>query len=289
MKLFSLTIISFLVFTVFAYGEATPPPAQTDAPSVAEAVISGKVMIKGKTPMAFGIVLMFNKDYGPPPHPYRYWRIPDLINGTDKNGNFSVVVPEGTYYLMIAQKKPDGEIGPPKEKEFLYFHGDAKGNATPITVTAGSKLNLGVLTKSFVWSPKMVSQDKNVTAIEGVVSDVDGMPIEHAVVFGYLNPEAFGRPAFVSDRTQKNGSYQLRVFEGSTYYLKVRSVIGGGAPEAGEFQSAAKGIPPVEVSVTTGQQLKGVTLKVEKFSGKGSTGVDKPAKTWKNTGSLQTK
>ena len=288
MKLFSLTIISFLVFTVFAYGEALPAP-QTEAPSEAEAVISGKVMIKGKTPMAYGIVLMFNKDYGPPPHPYRYWRIPDLINGTDKNGNFSVAVPEGTYYLMIAQKKPGGEIGPPKEKEFLYFHGDAKGNATPITVTSGTRLNLGVLAKSFVWTPKMVSQDKNVTAIEGVVADTEGIPVEHAVVFAYLSPDAVGRPAFVSDRTKKNGSYQLRVYEGSTYYLKVRSVIGGGAPEAGELQSAAKGIPPVEVAVATGQQLKGVTLKVEKFSGKGSTGVEKPAKIWKNTGTLQTK
>lgn len=288
MKLFSLTLMSFLAFTVFAYGEAPPAP-QTDAPPEAGAFISGKVLIKGKTPMTNGIVLLFNKDYGPPPHPYKYWRIPDLINGTDMNGEFSVVVPEGTYYLMIAQKKPTGEIGPPKEKEFLYFHGDAKGNATPITVDAGGKTNLGVLTRSFVWTPKMVMQSKDITAIEGVVIDAGNMPVEHAVVFAYLNPSAVGRPAFVSDRTKKNGKYQLRVYEGGTYYLKVRSVIGGGTPEPGEYQSAAKGFTPVEVAVTTGQQRKGIVLTVEKFSGKGSTGVEKPAKIWKNTGQFQTK
>ncbi len=291
MKLFSLTLMAFLVAVVFAYGEAPPNSMQVEASSE-DALIYGKVMIKkGKSPMPMvnGVVLLYNKEFGPPPHPYKYWRIPDLISGTDKNGKFSMVVTEGTYFLMIAQKKPDGEIGPPKEKEFLYFHGDKMGNATPIVVTTGAKLNLGVLNESFIWSPKMVLNDKDITAVAGVVASAEGVPVENVVVFAYLNQEAVGRPSFVSDRTDKNGRYQLRVFEGGTYYLKVRSIIGGGAPEQGEYQSVTKDFVPVEVTLKKGQLLKNITLKVGRFSGKGSTGTEKPAKIWKNTGGLQTK
>jgi hypothetical protein len=287
MKLFTITLVLIISFSVTAFGEAPSSEAPQEAASLDSGSISGRAMINAKKPMDSGIVLLFNEALGPPPHPYKYWRIPDIINGTDKKGNFSVVVPQGTYYMMIAKKSPDGEIGPPKKSEFLYFHGDSKGNPKPIVVSAGAKLNLGLLNKSFVWSPKMVMEAKDITAVEGVVASIEGKPVGGAIVFAYLNPAAVGRPAFVSDRTDKTGKYQLRVYEGGTYYLKVRSVIGGGAPEAGEYQSATKEFVPVEVNLKKGEKLKDVALKVAAFSGKGSTGTEKPAKVWKNTGSLQ--
>jgi hypothetical protein len=287
MKLYPRIFLFFLTVAVIAFSDTSPGSAQTEPSPDRDGTISGQVLIKGNTPMVNGIVLLYNKSMGPPPHPYKYWRIPDLISGTDKDGKFSVEVSEGTYYLMVAQKNPEGEIGPPKESEFLYFHGDAKGNPRPLIITPGAKINLGVLTKSFVWSPNMIPHDKGITAVEGSVVDREGRPVERAVVFAYLSKDAVGRPAFISDRTDKNGTYQLRLHSGGTYYLKVRSVIGGGAPEAGEFQNTTKEFEPVMVRLTKGQKLKGVTLKVEKFSGKGSTGTVKSEKIWKNTGNLQ--
>lgn len=289
MKKYALTLFFILATAVSGYGEAPPAPPQDPVPTDVESRISGQVMIKGKTPMVNGVVLLYNKEWGAPPHPYKYWRIPDLISGTDSRGKFSIVVAEGTYYLMIAQKKPNGEIGPPKESEFLYFHGDVKGNPKPIVVAAGANLNLGVLTRSFKWSPKLVQRDKDITAIEGVVADMEGKPVERAVVFAYFSKNAVGRPAFVSDRTDKNGRYQLRVYEGGTYYLKVRSVIGGGTPETGEYLSTTKSFEPLEVHLAKGQKLADVALKVDRFAGKGLPGVDKPVRIWKNTDRLQTK
>lgn len=287
MKRSLLALVFFLATTALAYGEASP--SQMPASPETKTTISGQVKIKGKTPMTNGVVLLFNKMWGPPPHPYKYWRIPDIISETDKSGKFTVDVQEGTYYLMIAQKKPDGEIGPPKGNEFLYFHGNAKGDPKAIVVSAGSKVNLGVLSKSFIWSPKKVPHDGDITAAEGIVANLENTPVENAVVFAYFNSDAVGKPAFVSDRTDKNGRFQLRVYEGGTYYLKVRSIIGGGAPETGEYQNATKEFVPVEVLLTSGQQLKGITLKVDKFVGKGSTGTVKPDRIWKNTKKLQGK
>lgn len=287
MKRYILTLACFLATTILAYGEA--PPSQSPASANTTATISGQVKIKGKTPMVNGMVILYNKMWGPPPHPYKYWRIPDMVTETDKKGKFSIEVQEGTYYLMIAQKNPDGEIGPPKEKEFLYFHGNAKGDPTPIVVSAGSKVNLGVLSKSFIWSPKKIPHAGDITAAEGIVANMENKPVENAVVFAYFNSDAVGKPAFVSDRTDKNGRFQLRVYEGGTYYLKVRSIIGGGAPETGEYQNATKDFVPLKVSLTSGQQLKGITLKVDKFVGKGSTGTEKTDRIWKNTKKLQGK
>lgn len=270
-----------------AFGEQSPTSSQADTSPEGVARITGRVMIKTNSPMVNGVVLLFDKETGPPPHPYKYWRIPDLISGTDTSGRFTLDVAEGTYYLMVAQKRPDGEIGPPNEKEFLYFHGDADGNPYPLKVSVGSKLNLGVLTKSFVWTPNKVPHSKDITAIEGNVADQENRPVARAVVFAYLSKNTVGRPAFVSDRTDKLGRFQLRVYEGGTYYLKVRGVIGGGAPETGEYTNVTKESDPAMVTVTKGNVIKGVSLKVEKFSGKGSTGVAKPAKIWKNTEQLQ--
>ncbi|MDD2366600.1 MAG: carboxypeptidase-like regulatory domain-containing protein [Desulfuromonadaceae bacterium] len=287
MKLITIKLILFLMLPTLVFAESITPTAEQETPTVTSGTLSGRAMINPKKPMSNGVVLLFNKDMGPPPHPYNYWRIPDMISGTDTKGNFIIDVPEGTYYLMIAQKKPNGEIGPPNEKEYLYFHGDNMLKAKPVTVDAGSEINLGTLLKSNVWSPKKVAHSKGITAIEGTVTNMEDKAIERAVVFAYLNPNAFGRPSYVSDRTDKKGRFQLRLYEGGTYYLKVRGVIGGGTPDVGEYQNATKEYPPVEVTVQQKKILRGVILKVDKFTGKGLKSIGKIERTWENTGNLQ--
>lgn len=290
MKISTLILIISFLYTALACAETPheqPSFPHEVASQTSEGVISGRVMIKGKTPMKNGVVLIFNKDMGPPPHPYNYWRIPDFINGTDLKGNFSVAVPEGTYYLMIAQKKGNGEIGPPKEKELLYFHGNSLENAKPIVVTAGSKVNLGVLSKTIVWNPKMIAQAKGITAIEGIVQNLENKPVDNVVIFAYYTKEAIGRPAFVSDRTDKMGNFQLRLYDGGVYYLKVRGIIGGGKPQQGEYQSATKEFEAVEAKVAKGKLLKDVKLKVDRFSSKGGTEADTTPRIWENTGNIQ--
>lgn len=262
--------------------------AEDSEPQPAPGKIIGKVLINGKKPMLNGIVLVYSKSMGQPPHPYRYWRIPDLISNTDSNGNFEVEVEAGTFYLMIAQKNPDGDIGPPSSKEFLYFHGNAKGIATPIEVVSGKTTNLGKLSKSFIWSPDNIPHEKGITAVEGTVTDPQGAAVENVVVFAYLNEDAIGRPAFTSDRSDRKGRFQLRLAEGGVYYLKVRGVIGGGAPQAGEFQSVTEEFKPKRVETVTGKRLSGITLKADQFKGKALQAPQQSSeRKWKDAGSPQ--
>lgn len=237
------------------------------------ATISGKILIQGKTPLANGVVFLFDNSTGPPPSRLdKYWRVPDRITTIDKYGDFLFEVNEGIYYLTAAQKDPDTDVGPPQFDEFHYFHGDEEGTPRAIIVTSGGKLNLGVLVP-FLWSPATIQREKGITAVEGVVSDLKGLPVAGALVFAYLSSNISGRPIFISDKTDKNGKYLLRFHDGGTFYLKVRSVYGGGAPEAGEFLNTTEEFKPFSVSLKKDQRLQGINLQVKKFPKRGPKGT----------------
>jgi len=259
---------------------AVPAVALENAPQTVQSGITGQVMINDKTPMTNGVVLLYSDNSGPPPNPYKYWRIPDYVFATDGQGRFSVPLDEGTYFLMIAQKKMDGEIGPPLDSEYLYYHADSEGNARPIVVTADAVVNLGKLQGSFYWTPAMSERTRGITAIEGVVMDMENRPVDNVVVLAFYTREARRRPAFISDRTDRNGRFSLRVAEGGDYWLRVRGVIGGGAPEAGERLNTTDEFDPIMVSPESGKKVTGILLRVKVFDGIGSTGKPKPEKKW---------
>lgn len=251
--------------------------------------LSGTVLIKENTPMSNGVVLLYSQ-YNGPPHPYRYWRVPDMIIPTEQNGSFSIDLPEGTYYMMIAQKSPDGEIGPPAKDEFLYFHSDKEGNAAPLIIKSGKKLNLGILSTAFFWTSDKVEREKGITSASGVVTDDSGKPVKSVIVFAYLFQEATGRPAFISDRTDEKGRFIIRFYEGGNYFLKVRGVIGGGKPLAGEFMNVTKEFPATMITVKKDEKLKDVKIQVKMFTSPGNDPAVTPSKdgkAWKMLKELQ--
>jgi hypothetical protein len=282
MRLFRIVAL-FIIISVSAVGAEQPPQGGVGT-------LSGKIMVNEKQPMKNGMVLLYNPYLGPPPHPYKYWRIPDMIISTEQNGSFSIDLPEGAYYMMIAQKSPDGEIGPPGKDEFLYFHSDKEGNAAPVSIQAGKKLDLGTLTTAFFWMADKVEREKGVTSASGVVSDDAGKPVKNVVVFAYLYSEATGRPAFVSDRTDKDGKFIIRFYEGGTYFLKVRGVIGGGKPRAGEFMNVTKEFEPTMISLKKDEKLKDVKLQVKMFTTpveQAPSPLEKDDKFWRQLRELQ--
>lgn len=253
-----------LVICATGVSAADVMPVTPAGKTVQSATISGQVMIDDKTPMPHGVVLLYDGNSGPPPALGLYWRVPDLITPLGKEGRFTLEVTEGIYYLQIAQKNPGSDIGPAVEKEYLYFHGDAEGNALPVVVGKNGRMDLGRL-KAFLWSPDMVRRETGITSVEGVVVDTEGQPVERGVVLAYYKSEGSGRPVFVSDRTDKNGRFQLRTNDGGTFYLKVRSVVGGGRPSSGEYLNTTREFAPVAVTLKKGERKQGVTLKVMKF------------------------
>lgn len=235
------------------------------AEEVKNGTLTGKWITKQSGPMAQGFVYLFNTASGPPPSPNRYWRIPDEIVDVDKDGRFSAGLLPGKYYLGMVKRVTGKGIGPPADGDF-YFFSSENGRPKVHTVSRKKITDIGTVSEAEVFK---LEQAPGVTAIEGIVTDVDGKPVPGMLVFAFLTPAMVGRPMFVSDRTGADGKYLLRVKDGGSYYLKVREEYGGGQPIAGEMVGGYLDKTPIAVKVKRATITKSVDLKATRFVGRG--------------------
>lgn len=243
--------------------------AAASAQEVKKGTLTGQIMIKGNGPMAGGMVFLFNDASGPPPSVDKYWRVPDNVVKINAEGKFSADLPAGKYYLGAKKAKAGKDIGPPQEGDLFYAFSVEKGMPKAFKVEEGKKTDVGVIAEATAFRKDLVKFDNGITAIEGVIIDGDNKPVQGALVFAYIASSMVGRPLFASERTGKDGRYILRVHEGGSYYLRVRSLYGGGPPAEGEIIGAYGTTEPVAVKVKTGEKLKDVTINVKRFAGRG--------------------
>lgn len=230
--------------------------------------IAGKWITKEYGAMAGGLVLLFNAETGPPPLYEGQFRVPDAMYDIGPKGEFDAEVNAGAYYLVL-RKVAGGRPGPPKDGEPHFFSLDKKGQPRRFTIRPGKTIDLGTIAEVIPFK-RAVKSLAGSTFIEGTVYDDEGVPVEGAGVLAFLSPEMLGRPLYVSDSTGKDGKYVLRVNEGGTYYLKIRSHYGGGRPEAGEIMGGyGEQNDPAVVKVETGKVTKGIDISGKRFTGRG--------------------
>lgn len=237
------------------------------AKDVITGTISGQVMLKDGNPMRGGLAVFFNDGTGPPPDSKKYWRVPDHIVKIDENGRFSADLPEGTYYVGAIKRMSGETIGPPREGDYFVVTRDDRQRAKGFVVKAGKSIDTGIISGAEPFHLSSTVQ-KDVSAVEGTITYIDGTPVSGAVVSAFRTMTETGKPVFSSLRTGSDGKYSIRVQSGS-YYLRARSVYGGGPPLKGEVIGAYGEKEPVSVTVKEGEIIKGVDIKVIKFSGRG--------------------
>ncbi|SNB46788.1 carboxypeptidase-like regulatory domain-containing protein [Geobacter sp. DSM 9736] len=237
------------------------------AGEAATGTLSGKMMISTTTPMSEGMVYIYNLANGPAPSHERYWRVPDFVERLDKEGRFSLDLPAGEYCVGAIKRHGSTQIGPPQEGDHFLIGLDDKKIPKKYRLSKGEKLDLGVMAGALPFRALPVKQ--GVTAVEGTVQDPSGKPVEGVFIFAFVTPTVIGKPLFVSDRSDKDGKFLLRVHEGGTYFLKVRDSYGGGPPRGGSVLDGNKEGPMQKVSLKTGEVVRGVTLKGLKFPGRG--------------------
>ncbi len=243
--------------------------------------ITGIVMQSVDIPMAYGKVAVFKRGEGPPPNPSRYLRPPDDRGDIEEDGRFRMTLPVGDYYLT-AVKSQDGDLlGPPREDDFIYPGTDSlqKGE-TVYSIRAGEIVDIGSV-QAHRFSKKLYVEAEDVTTMEGTVRDQNGKPLPGSVVLAFGTSDVVGKPLFISERTDLDGRYQLRVAKGGTFYLKSRTSLFGGIPEDGEYIGVYGMVLPAPVEIKTREGLTGVNIVAKPF-------IDKRKKTWtgKNKGQL---
>jgi hypothetical protein len=256
-----LPLLLFLNSIVFAAGKPD------DTGSVANGVLVGQFKIDEKTPLADGLLFVYNSTAGPSSAD-KLLRVPDIITRLDREGRFHLELPPGTYYLSASTLPDMASKGPPAEGKLIYFRTNPRGEDEAFIVSAGKKTDAGVISSSapFKRNPENhdFGQDKIVTTIEGIVVDADSKPVEGAIILAYVDPIQ-GKAFQVSERTVKDGKFALRLPKGGTYFLRVRSEYGGGSLKEGEIVSINDPSEVMTITPKNGEKLTGVTIRVKRL------------------------
>ncbi len=224
--------------------------------------ISGKIMIRDSGPMADGTVLFFNDAKGPVPNEKLYMRAPEIIANTDTEGRFSITLPEGKYYIGGKKHLTGKWNGPPREGDLFFISMDETEMPKAYLLSKGDSISVNIESGNTPYA-RPDSMD-GITAIEGIVSDINGNPVEDVVVFAYLTSVMGEELAFVSDYTENDGRYMLRVHEGGIYFLMVMGKFGTVTQNSGMIINYdSKEITDV-LDVTSGKIKKDVNVKLER-------------------------
>jgi len=257
-------VVLFIILWVCTAAHAIEIPSQ-------QGTITGTLMIKNGGPVISAGVMFFNTAVGPPPMPGKYWRVADVKTGTDFNGKFRLNLAAGTYYMGVIKHLSGKWAGPPEEGELFLPSPDAQGVCRQYVVKAGEATDIGTLAEVAPFRRAEHGGKGPITAIEGSITDEMGNPVENAIVFAFTRPEAAAKPIYVSDKSGKDGKFLLRLNEGGAFYLKARSVYGGGKPKPKEIMGLyGTAANPLPVKVVTGKITGGIVLGGFMFPERGS-------------------
>jgi hypothetical protein len=178
---------------------------------------------------------------------------------TDREGRFSIELPDGDY-VAVARKRSDGnDTGP-------VVAGDNKSDFINVKVQGGV-VEMQVSAPIKIGDQRRFTGDvdESKTGLAGMVLDSDGAAVEGARVHVYDHVQMSERPKFVSEKTGPDGRYLVYLPAGGTYYLAARDKFGG-PPKLGDLYGRYdKGtIEPSAVVIKEGQLLKAVDITVTK-------------------------
>ena len=250
--------VSLFVATILLIGSANSTEIKTGT-------ISGQIMPGAEIPAKGWVAYFFNAETGPPPDLNKYRRIPDENVPIGDDGRFTIGLVEGVYYIAVVKRLSGRTVGPPDPGDSFMCPRDDNGIPKSYAVKAGEVIDVGIISGTETF--KGLSTE-GVSGIEGVILDSDGKPVNGAAVLAFLTKGELQKPLFVSNLTDNDGKYFIRVAEG-IYYLKVRAGYGGGSPVEGEIIGDYGENKPDAVTVGKGQVKKGVNIKVVKFPRRG--------------------
>lgn len=268
--IFAVFIVAIICGKALAANNAQDVP-----PEVRKGTVTGRVVLKDGKPLAWGQIMFFDYQTGPPPVPSKYERTPDISKTLDAEGRFKVEVPEGRYYIGVIKRLSEDRLGPPQEGDYIFRSLDDNGRPKEYVIQANKVHDVGTFSGVFQITEKEMRERRVTTALKGRVINQEWQPVADAVVIAFTDPYIGKKPLFASDKSDKDGKYVLPLTEG-TYYLRVRNSFAAGPPEPGQIVGYYGEGTPVPVSVKDCEIIEGIDFQVVVFSGRGP--APRPAK-----------
>jgi hypothetical protein len=274
-----LTVLS-MVFAMFLSALATPVIAESTisnavpasaaqsgrAPLKAEApksgILTGRLLQKNGEPLRDGKVHFFREGSGPVPSQILYWRTPDEIAAIGDDGRFTIKLSEGRYYISAIKKMSKDVIGPPVRGDLVYPESrkELAKDLQTFPVRSGETTDIGSIAEVVPFKKHVGEATDVITSIEGKIVNPAGKPVPGAIVFAFASKNLVGKPLYVSERTDSDGSYVLKVAKGGDYFLKSRTSLSGGKPNLGELSGFYGSGSPKPVTVKTGEKVEGILI-----------------------------
>jgi hypothetical protein len=263
-------LLALLVALSFFNNAYAVDPEQRMTQEIRKGTVKGRIMVKDNDgiPLSWGQIMFYDKSTGPPPLPYKYERVPDILRYMDAEGKFAVKIPVGKYYMGAIKRLSEDRLGPPKEGDYIYRSLNEKGEPKEYEVKEGESIDVGTISEAFPIQLDDFLKRRVTTAIEGKIINMEWEPVADAVVVAFVQPIIGRKPLFVSNKSDKDGKYILPVTEG-TYYLRVRNSFAAGPPEPGQIIGYfGEGIP-APISVKDEEIVKEINMQVVIFRGRG--------------------
>ena len=189
--------------------------------------LKGTVYVKDKM-YANAIVSFFDKNNGPPPIEGSARRVPEAIDRSTAQGEFSLKLLPGTYYMGAMFREVSKGMGPPREGEEYFFVESEPGKLREFTIETKKVTDVGRVNGS---PPGTFQELKSFITIKGKITGEDGKPLAGALVTLKENMDA-PRPRYISEGSAADGTFSIKVPPGK-YFAVGRESVEGGKPGIG--------------------------------------------------------
>ncbi len=257
-----LTLLSLLMYLTALV--ACPAADAADAPM---STVIGRIQASGVETYR-GVAALWDGSEERIPDPRRYTIIPYSVVPLAPDGSFEMKVRPGRYYLgAILRTTPGPAMGPPRPGDLIFLTPDKEGNALLVELQADTRIDVGTHAKS--WRYAGFRADDGIR-ISGRVTDDQGEPVPNLLVFAFADRSVSEMPLAVSERTDAEGRYLLRLDRPGEVFLRVRENYGGGTPTQGGYMGVYGGRTPALLRVSEQGEITGIDVTVFRLPPAGS-------------------
>lgn len=235
-----------LVLTTILLRIAAGSGSATEVSATA-GTLNGCVSIADQ-PSYRGVVSLWPAGPGKAPDPRRAVRPPMLSRPLPADGCFSLQAPPGDYFVGVIVRLTDGGWqGPPHPGDRVFLSPDAADKNFVVTIRSGETVDIG--SHASGWEYAGFTATAPALTISGRLATLDGKPRPGLLVFAFADSDMSKEPVAISEPSDVNGRYLLRLPEPATVYLRAREHYGRRSPADGGYMGIYGDKAPIAVIV----------------------------------------
>lgn len=195
--------------------------------------ISGCIELAGQGTYR-GVASLWPAIPGKEPDPRRAIRPPAVSRALGTDGCFTLQAQPGEYFVGAVVRMSDGgSQGPPRPGDMIFLSPDAADGHLKAAIHPGKTTDIGRHASG--WRYTGFSPTAMSITISGTLTGTDGKPRAGLLVFAFTDSAMSSEPLAVSEPSDSNGRYLLRLPEPATVYLRAREHYGRRSPADGGY------------------------------------------------------